>query len=103
MVSMVTDLKLKNAISQLLIKLEICGFQYLHLHFQLFMVQLDEDLSEKLAKYLTHPLCKYPYCANCTSTMTSSVFIGLSPCKPTRDNTKVCQITQLSTDSQVLV
>ena len=68
MVSMVTDLKLKNAISQLLIKLETCGFQYLHLHFQLLMILLDENLNRENGQNTSyHPLCKCPYCAKCTA------------------------------------
>ena len=46
----VIGLNLKNAISQLLIKLETCGFQYLHQKNELFMAMMKCIPSELMAK-----------------------------------------------------
>ena len=75
MVFMVTFPKTKSAISRLLIKLETCSFQYLHLCFQLLMIMLEEELDAKMAKTPhTTPCVNAHIVPSAQLTMTSSVF-----------------------------
>ena len=89
-VSMVTGQNTKSAISQLLIKLETCGFLCLHLHFQLSMILHERKTWQKSG--ITHqPLLQIPTWCQVHTFATNSVPSGPSPCKPTQDSTKVCQ------------